>query len=199
MTRTEYKPLPMLELAPDVTYHPPGAYAPSLVREDSPAIDVMTDLRMIAAATIGPDASVDQANQAMIARGVRMLLVVRSGNRIEGLITARYTMGEKPITMARERGVRRDELSVSDLMAPASSIEVLEIATVLRSEVGHIIATLKERGRQHAMVVDNDELSGSQVVRGIFSASQIGRQLGIPILSFEIAHTFADIEAELRK
>ena len=199
MTRAEYKPLPMHKLQPGVTYHPPGAYAPKLVREDSPAIEVMTDLRMIAAATIGADASIDMANQAMIARGVRLLLVVSGSNRIAGLVTARDTMGEKPITLARERGIKRGELTVADLMAPADGIEVLDIATVLRSEVGHVIATLKERGRQHAMVVDKDEQSGGQLIRGIFSASQIGRQLGIPILSFEIARTFTDIEAELRK
>ena len=199
MTRENYKPLPMQRLQPGVTYQPPGAYAPSLVREDSPAFDVMTDLRQIAAATIGSDATLDQTNQAMIARGVRMLLVVGAGNRLEGLITARDIQGERPITLARERGLKRGEITVADLMVPAAAIEVLDIATVLRAEVGHVIATLKERGRQHAMVVDTDQLSGQQVVRGIFSASQIGRQLGVPILSFEIAHTFAEIEAQLRK
>ena len=199
MSRERYKPLPMTRLQPGVSYQPPGASTPGLVREDSPAFEVMTDLRQVAAATIGADATVDQANQAMIARGVRMLLVVNAGNRIEGLITARDTLGEKPVMLARERGIKRNELSVAELMVRSDAIEVLDIATVMRAEVGHIIATLKERGRQHAMVVDTDQLSGQQVVRGIFSASQIGRQLGIPILSFEIARTFADIEASLTR
>jgi hypothetical protein len=36
-------------------------------------------------------------------------------------------------------------------------------------------------------------------VCGIFSATQIGRQLGMPIATFEVAHTFAEIEAELAR
>jgi hypothetical protein len=99
----------------------------------------------------------------------------------------------------RERGGKHGELTVADLMVPRSAIDVLDIGTVLRAEVGHIVATLKEVGRQHALVVDTDPLSGEEMVRGIFSATQIGRQLGMPILTFEVAHTFAEIEAELAK
>jgi hypothetical protein len=47
--------------------------------------------------------------------------------------------------------------------------------------------------------VDKDPLTGEDFVRGIFSATQIGRQLGMPISTFEVAHTFAEIEAELAK
>jgi len=65
--------------------------------------------------------------------------------------------------------------------------------------VGHIIATLKEAGRQHALVVDRDQLTREEIVRGVFWATQIGRQLGVPNLSFEVAQTFAEIEAELAK
>jgi len=36
-------------------------------------------------------------------------------------------------------------------------------------------------------------------VRGIFSTTQIGRQLGVPIHGFEVAHTFAEIGAGLAK
>ena len=84
-------------------------------------------------------------------------------------------------------------------MVPRSDIDVIDMGAVLLAEVGHIISTLKELGRQHALVVDKDQLSGEEVVRGIFSASQIGRQLGVPILTFEIVHTFAEIEEKLAR
>jgi hypothetical protein len=49
------------------------------------------------------------------------------------------------------------------------------------------------------MVVDRDQLTREEIVRGVFSATRIGRQLGVPNLSFEVAQTFAEIEAELAK
>ncbi len=35
----------------------------------------------------------------------------------------------------------------------------------------------------------------STIARGVFSATRIGRQLGVPLLAFELARTFAEIEA----
>jgi hypothetical protein len=197
--RTVYKPLPMTKMAAGVSCPPPGAYAPKPIRADAPAIEAMTDLRQVAAATIAAGATLAQATQLMIARGVRLLIVVDRDRVIEGLISATDTMSERPITLLRERGGRHGELTVADLMIPRSAIDVLDIATVLRAEVGHVIATLKEAGRQHALVLERDHLTGEQVVRGIFSATQIGRQLGVPIITFEVAHTFAEIEAGLEK
>jgi CBS domain-containing protein len=199
MERAVYRPLQMTRMRDGVLCQPPGDYAPKPVNASSPAIEAMTDLRQVATATIRPDATLAQANQAMVARGVRLLIVCGSTRVVEGLITARDTMGERPVNLLRERGGKHGELTVADLMVPRSAIDVLDIGTVLRAEVGHIVATLKEVGRQHALVVDTDPLSGEEMVRGIFSATQIGRQLGMPILTFEVAHTFAEIEAELAK
>ena len=84
-------------------------------------------------------------------------------------------------------------------MVRQNAIDVLDIDVIRHVEVGHVIATLKDVGRQHALVVDRDPLTHEEFVRGIFSATQIGRQLGMPIATFEVAHTFAEIEAELAK
>jgi hypothetical protein len=69
---------------------------------------------------------------------------------------------------------------------------------VRASKVGHIVATLQRAGRQHAMVVDYDA-KGRQTVRGLFSATQIARQLGVAIPTTEVARTFSEIEATLMR
>lgn len=198
MERIVYKPLPMTRVRPGVVCQPPAG-GPKPVKLDSPAIEVMTDLRLVPAATIRAGATVPQANREMIARGVRLLFVVDVTGVVEGLLTAHDIVGEKAVNLLHERGGRHAELTVADLMVPHDAIEVLDIADVLRAEVGHVIATLKECGRQHALVIDRDRLMREEFVRGIFSATQIGRQLGMPISTFEVAHTFAEIEAELGK
>ncbi len=198
MERAVYKPLPMSMMRAGVVCQPPVS-GPKPVKADMPAIEVMTDLHQVAAATIRAGATLAQANRTMIARGIRLLLVTSVTGEIEGLITARDILGERPVNLMRERGGRHGELTVGDLMVPRASIEVLDIEAVRRAEVGHIIATLKESARQHALVVDRDRLTGEEFVRGIFSATQIGRQLGMAITTFEIARTFAEIEAELAK
>src|SRR5438034_1178949 len=76
MQRAIYKPLPMTKMAPGITVQAPGAYAPKPIRADSPAIEAMTDFRHVAAATIRASATIREATHVMIARGVRLLIVI---------------------------------------------------------------------------------------------------------------------------
>lgn len=82
-------------------------------------------------------------------------------------------------------------------MHPLGDIDMLDFADVRHASVDDMVATLKKLGRQHVLVVENDARTQRQLVRGVFSATQIGRQLGIEIPTFEIARTFAEIEAAL--
>lgn len=195
MERAVYKPLAFRKIKPTATYQHPITHKP--VKMDSPAIEVMTDLQQVSAATTTLDVPLAQATQMMISRGVRLLLVMRPGDGIAGLITARDTMGERPIKHIQMHGGGHNDLKVRDCMTPIENIEVLTMKEVQRAEVGHVVATLKGVGRQHALVVDADPLTGEESIRGIFSITQIGRQLGVALHAFEVAKTFAEIEAAL--
>ena len=172
----------------------PGALRLPAVQIDSPAALVMTDLARVPPACIGTSASVAEANRAMLYRGVRLLFVTDSEQQLLGIVTANDVLGERPVLAARERSMRREELRVADIMTPLDSLQALPMPDVLRAEVGHIVATLKHAGRQHAIVVEPDG-TGRQQVRGIFSLSQIARQLGVTISTSEVARNFAEIEA----
>jgi CBS domain-containing protein len=177
------------------TFSQPSTF--TLVRAESPAPCVMTDLKQVTAATIGPDATLAQATQTMIQRGVRLLLVVSRDDEVLGLITARDTQGEKPIQLIQERGGKFTDLLVADVMCPRERIELVDGADVLRATVGDIVETLKHTKRQHALVGERDPVSGQVRIRGIFSATQIGRQLGAAIQTFDVSSTFTEIEGLL--
>jgi CBS domain-containing protein len=195
MTR-DYLPLNAHRLQPGARHHQPGQDL-ERIRANSPALSVMTDLRLIPAATIDMEAPVDAANRFMIRRGVRLLLVTDDERQVLGLITATDVLGEKPMQFALERRVKRQEIRVQDIMTPCERLEVLDYADLIHAEVGHIVATLQHAGRQHALVVDMGRDAKTQTVRGIFSASQVARQLGIAIHTTEVAQTFAQIGAAL--
>jgi len=134
----------------------------------------------------------------MIQRGVRLLLVVDQDRKVLGIITAPDILGEKPVLAASERGLQRQEVLVRDVMTPQEKLEVLEMADVRAAKVGHIVATLKKAGRQHAVVVERDARD-RQLVRGLFSATQVARQLGVTIQTSEVARTFSEIESMLAR
>jgi CBS domain containing-hemolysin-like protein len=192
----EFDPLPQASLA---GLHCEVAHtdASRKVSQNSPAVEVMTDLTRIPAATIEAETSLADANRAMILRGVRLLLVTDSRHTVAGVISVADLLSEHPVRIARERGVSPRELTVGSVMTPLDRTEAVEFGEVMRADVGHILATLKRSGRQHALVLERSE-GGRGVIRGIFSASQIARQLGEPQPeSMEIARSFAEIEAAI--
>lgn len=168
----------------------------NLVGADSPAIEAMTDFLRVNVVHVEANASVVEANARMISRGVR-LLIVSSGDQVLGLITARDILGEKPMQVAQARACKRDELQVADLMTPVGSVDTLYLNEVLNARVIDILNALKNLGRQHILVEDVDPASGLPRLRGMFSATHIGRVLGVPVLGFELASTFAEIETAL--
>jgi CBS domain-containing protein len=204
----DFQALPIRELGANAGFRRPMQPQAPRVGAESPAVQVMTDLARVAPATIRPGAPLGAANQFMITRGVRLLLVVDDHEVVLGLITATDLLSEKPMRVAIDRGLRRDELSVADVMIPAEAVEVIAYADVEGARVGHVLETLRRAGRQHALVVDHDEIPSGRpltpptrrtMVRGIFSISQIARQLGVAVpAAGEVARTFSEIESAIR-
>src|SRR5688500_18533730 len=187
----EYEALALRELGAGAGFRRPTYAQAAKVSMESPAREVMTDLTRVTPATIRPQAPLAGANQFMITRGVRLLLVADDHEKVLGLVSATDLLGERPMIVATERGLRRAELTVADIMVPAERIDVIALADVEGARVGHVLETLRRAGRQHALVVD-----GEGAVRGIFSLSQIARQLGIAVATGgEVARTFSEIEA----
>lgn len=204
----DFHALPLRELGAQAGFRRPTQPRASGVTLASPARDVMTDLSRVTPATIRPQAPLSGANQFMITRGVRLLLVVDDHEVVLGVITATDLVGERPMLVATGRALRRDELTVGDVMTPAALVEVVSLGDVENSRVGHVLETLRRAGRQHALVVDVDVLPPARaleppvrrtMVCGIFSVSQIARQLGVALPpGGEVALTFSEIEAAIR-
>ncbi len=204
----DYGALPIDELGAGAGFRRPTQPPSGRVTAASPALEVMTDLARVAPATIRPQAPLSGANQFMITRGVRLLLVVDDLENVLGVITATDILGERAMLAATQRGLRRDELTVADIMTGAGLVEVIALADVEGARVGHVVATLRRAGRQHALVVDYDTLPPARpleaplrrtMVRGIFSISQIARQLGVALpAAGEVARTFAEIGSAIK-
>ena len=190
-----YSPLPVLPQLGTIRVCHPEHGQPDVTLE-SPALLVMTDLKRVAAAVISPQESMDRAHAFMLQRGVRMLLAVDAQQKLAGIITTNDILGEKPVAVAQERRIRHEEILVSDVMTPADRLEAFDMHAVQSVRVGEIVASLQRSRRHHALVVQTSS-SGEREVRGIFSLSQIARQLGMPLQLPSEASSFAEIEAAL--
>jgi CBS-domain-containing membrane protein len=172
-----YRPLRETKARPGASYRLQSQAPGVRVQAESRATDVMTDLRKVAAVVTRGVATVDEAHKAMIAHGVRALFVVDEQSTVLGIVTSTDILGERPVLLAQQRGVRYDEILVRDLMTPADLLETMSLDDVLESRVGDVVASLKASGRQHALVIESEPGAAVLMVRGIFSLTQIARQL----------------------
>lgn len=195
MSRT-YNVIPSSPLHKGATFHKPRQILPERVSLDDPASDVMTDFKVVTAYTIFPLETIEDARAKMIHRGVRMLLVVDDMNHLLGLITSTDLTSEKPMQVVQVQGIRHSDVLVKDIMTPRERLEVLCMTDLVNACVGDIVATLKAHGRQHALAVERAD-DRSQILRGLFSVSQISRQLDTPVETAGVARSFAELGAEL--
>jgi predicted transcriptional regulator len=208
MMRDYFLPLPVTALAPGIRLHPPVQDLPERVTLESPALDVMTDLKRFAALTIEPEASIEAANAEMIRHGVRLLFVTDAQDSLLGLITATDILGEKVVQAMQAREVSRGEVLVREIMTAHAYLEAINMSDVRGAKVGHVLSTLKRAGHQHAIVVEVHEPTfhetlaarhpiPTQTLRGLFSTTQIARQLGLQLQNLEVGATFAEFETLL--
>jgi CBS domain-containing protein len=172
----------------------PTQVLPQNVTLNDPAVNVMTDLRSVSVVNVRAKTTLEKANDKMIRYGVRLLLVMDDADKVSGLLTATDVLGDKPVRFLQQMGGTHADILVRDVMTVQHELEVSKLEDVLKAKVGDILATLKASGRQHAMVVE-EAADGTQTVRGLFSATQIARQLGVKVKTAEVAKVFAEIEA----
>ncbi|MCR4299583.1 MAG: CBS domain-containing protein [Gallionella sp.] len=194
----EYTPLQSFPLKTGSSFVRPAQILPERVKLSDPAVSVMTDLSKVSLVGVRAMTLMDKAVARMIRYGVRMLLVLDDDDHLAGLLTATDVMGEKPTRFLQDMGGTHADILVRDIMTAQRELEVLKIDDVQNAQVGQIVASLKKSHRQHALVVA-EGADGRQTVCGLFSVTQIARQLGAQVQSFELAHTFAEIEAVIAR
>lgn len=192
---TTYTRLPTRNLDKIAGLLRPACVLPERVGLDNPALDVMTDFRRLTAFIATPGDTIQQAEERMIRRKVRLLFVMDNEDRVAGLVTSTDIHGEKPMQVVQSHGIRRDEVLVADIMTPVERLKAVDFDDIIHSRVGHVLETLKACGRQHALVIEN--VNGQQMVRGLLSVSQLCKQLGVTVETTEVANTFLEIEQHL--
>lgn len=186
-----YKPRETVHLPADLPIEHPDEL-PELVHLDDPAMMVFTDFTRIRPVTVTADKTIDYALEKMKNTGVRLLMVVDTHQHMTGLLSAYKVLGSKPVKLEQAGGLDRSQITVGMLMEPRTQIRVLEISHLRDARIGHIVATLHDIEEHYLLVVQKG------VVRGLFSASQISKQLGRSIIDLEEpAHSLAELIREI--
>jgi hypothetical protein len=183
-----------LDTAPGIYY--PEKY-PTLVNDDSPAIEVMTDFKSKPAETISPDVLIQSALEKMKVNKVKSLLVLE-GNQVTGLVTAKDIQGVKAGQTAQSMEIKMTELQISMVMTKWEDFIYIDFDALSNARVGHIKALMHCNNVQYCLVIDKCP-NANPWVRGIFSSARISRQLGEDVSGDLHAEGVARLSSQVKK
>lgn len=172
----KYQTLPITPIQPNGTMLNMQSL-PELVHMDDPAFSVMIDFTVMPPHIISPTDTMDHAIHEMEVSGSHLLLVVNNEGHFQGIVSSEDVWGEKPIKLIHERRIHRDQLLVKTVMVPYSEITALDFSIIETACVGHIVKTLLHHKCHYALAVSPSSDSSVQIIRGIFTISQLSKQL----------------------
>lgn len=216
-----YSPLKRYPIAERISYLRPAA-APDRVHLSNPAVDVMTDFTHVEPRTTKAGVSIDSALDHMKTSGVRSLLVIDDDDDVIGLVSSYDLEGEKPIKLVEQSRVSRNQITIDQVMTPRQELRFVDMLSVRSARVGHVVATLRDqdlryllitqvgqveetpleglpdtymRGTEWEPVQTPKRISDDRWIRGLFSAAQVSRQLGVDLMTVMApAHSLSELE-----
>ncbi|MCF6765703.1 CBS domain-containing protein [Thiotrichales bacterium 19S3-7] len=192
----EFAKLELHTLPSHTEYFHPENFT-DVVTTDSPALQVFTDFHIRPPVTIDKRELVSKALEKMKSSQVKALLVIDdSDDKVVGLIHSAQILGMKKVQAAQDHGINQTEVAVWMLMKPMDSLQVLNYRDLSNARVGHIARILHEKNLQHLLVYEVCR-NGEDMLRGIFSATRISRQLGIEIGGDHASETIAEISKRI--
>ena len=216
-----YSPLWRSPITEPISFLRPPA-APERVHLSNPAADVMTDFTSVQPRTTGLDTPIDIALEYMKTSGVRSLLVIDDRDDVIGLVSSYDIQGEKPIKLIEQLRLPRSGITIGQVMTPKPELKLVDMLSVRSARVGHVVATLRDlelryllvsqvgeqeeapmeglpdtymRGTEWEPVKIPSRASGRRWIRGLFSAAQVSRQLGVDLMTvITRAHSLSELE-----
>lgn len=207
--RDHYSPLWHSPITEPISFLQPPA-VPEHVHLNDPAVEVMTDFTRIEPRTTRIDTPIDEALEHMKTSGVRSLLVDDEFGDVIGLVSSYDIQGEKPITLIEQSRRPRASITIGEVMTPKRDLEFLDMLSVRGARVGHVVATLRKLELRYLLVTQVGEQeeapmeglpdsymrgtewepvripsrqAGRRWIRGLFSAAQVSRQLGVDLMT----------------
>lgn len=189
--------LPLIEVKSGIAYYAPDPLL-AFVSENDPAEAVMTDFKKVTPITIEPVVGIDVALSKMKSLGVRLLFVTDEYDNISGVITSYDIQGEKPIKYSEQSGIDHNHIQVEMIKTPLEKMPAFDMEFVQQSVVRHVVTTMQELDSAHALIIETNNNTAKQTIRGMFSDTQISKMLGIDIYEpVHAAHSLADMQHEL--
>jgi CBS domain containing-hemolysin-like protein len=159
----------------------------------SPALAIFTDFKAYKPPVVESDVKALDLEHWMRVEHVRLKIVVDRHDHFRGVIGL-DDLSERQFLKRLTKGVRREDLPVTDFMQPKSHLKAFDFAELEHATVADVVAALKDSGMKYCLVIDREQ----HEIRGIIISNDIAARLQLPLEMFR-GHAFSDIYKTLNE
>ncbi len=156
----------------------------------SPALTLVSNFSNYTPLRLKSDTPIDDAIKQALLMHTDFILACDFDDRLTGVASTAELQSAKVLSLAQKLGLKRNELTLHDVMTPVEQLHAVSMQTLGYACIGDALQTMEHKGAMFLLVI-----SANGEICGLLSAREISRKLHIPLHITPIAGTFHEVMA----
>lgn len=167
---------------------------------DAAASKLLKDFTRQAPVTARSSREIQEVKKTLDVSGETFCVVINRNDEVVGILTLKDLIGSWPMSLANQRGSTVADIVARDVMRPVWSMPTIEIGKLQDLKIDELITIFKGLHSDYLLVMDAAAVGAEeQVIRGLLSADDLSRRLGIRVNPDPGPGSFSNIVHAVRK
>ena len=131
--------------------------------------------------------------------GETLCVVINHKEDVIGMLHMKDLIGSLPMSLASQRGSAIADLVAQDVMRPVWSLPTMGFSKLQSLTVDDLLSIFRELHSDYLLVTETVAGEEGKVVRGLLSADELSRRLGVQVNAEPRPESFSDIVHAVRQ
>lgn len=167
---------------------------------DATASELLKDFYRQAPVIARSSREIQEVRKTLDVTGETFCVVINRNDEVVGILSLKDLIGSWPMSLANQRGSTIADIVARDVMRPVWSLPTMEIGRLQGLKVDELISVFNGLHSDYLLVTEAVAVGAEdQVIRGLLSADDLSRRLGIRVNPDPGPGSFSDIVHAVRK
>jgi len=173
--------------------------ARNTLTHDDLATELLKDFNRQNPLTVRASEDIHTIGKKLEISGEALCVVINRKDDVIGMLHLKDLIGSLPMSIASQRGSSIADLVAQDVMRPVWSLPTMGFTKLQSLTVTDLLSIFRELHSDYLLVTETVAGEEGKVVRGLLSADELGRRLGVRVNTEPRPESFSDIVHAVRK
>ncbi|EBA00009.1 CBS domain-containing protein [Marinobacter sp. ELB17] len=173
--------------------------AQNALTHDDLATELLKDFNRQNPLTVRSSEDIHAIGKKLELSGETLCVVINRKDDVIGMLHMKDLIGSLPMSLASQRGSSIADLVAQDVMRPVWSLPTIGFNKLQNLTVDDLLSTFRELHSDYLLVIETVAGEEDKVVRGLLSADELSRRLGVSVNTTPRPESFSDIVHAVRQ